>query len=257
MRVPWETIIKVYRDQLDPTPLSTLEEYTQSFLTFLGARADLFPDDEQEIYFGSEVYSTYQALVDEVKEKVNESIAANGSVSQSEVRSIVSDVIFDMHGIFDAAPELPHLPRGYERRLLERYRHVVRSIKAEVFQQLPLTRESSRRLTTMAGRLFTRNMFSHSHSGIVIAGYGSDEILPPSLDVIRTDGVVAGEVNFKYSTNDPSSPETTLGMSSHLPNMMWCTRSWKVWIPVISASLRMLSANFLSITLRRFLMHRR
>jgi hypothetical protein len=48
MRMPWESIIKTYREALGTTEFPTLEEYGQHFIAHLNANTFLFPDSEQQ-----------------------------------------------------------------------------------------------------------------------------------------------------------------------------------------------------------------
>ncbi len=50
MGTPWETIIKVYRQQLGSTSFSTLNEYKQNFIAFLRAK-NFYTDAEMQIEF--------------------------------------------------------------------------------------------------------------------------------------------------------------------------------------------------------------
>lgn len=50
MGTPWETIIKVYRNQLGNTSFSTLKEYEQNFIAFLREK-EFYVDDAMQYYF--------------------------------------------------------------------------------------------------------------------------------------------------------------------------------------------------------------
>ena len=51
MGMPWETVIKTYRDRLGRKSFPRLNEYASDFLKFLESALDLFPADQQEKYF--------------------------------------------------------------------------------------------------------------------------------------------------------------------------------------------------------------
>ena len=70
MGVPWETIIKIYRNKLGKQRFDTLEEYADNFITFLENRNPLFPNSEQERYLHEAVYWYFFSVRKEILEKV-------------------------------------------------------------------------------------------------------------------------------------------------------------------------------------------
>jgi hypothetical protein len=201
MRLPWETVIKIYRDQLPDRALPSVTDYAENFLTFLQSRNDLFPDEEQEMFFSSMVYGAYLQVRRAIDDRVQNVIASAGSITPTEIATVVKEVVDAFADGLDSTEPLEHVPKNYHGSLLNTYKDTIDMLKAEVFQKLPLTAGNSRRLTTVAARLFTRNLLSESHSGIVIAGFGEDDLFP-CIESFRTEGIVAGVVNY---VREPSS----------------------------------------------------
>ena len=59
MQVPWETIIKVYRNNLGKKTFKTVAEYAENFLTFVRMEKQLFSDDVQNWYVENSIYSYF------------------------------------------------------------------------------------------------------------------------------------------------------------------------------------------------------
>ncbi len=78
MRIPWETVIKLYRDQLGSQPLPTVEDYTETFVAFIRGNRDLFSNDEQELFFRGIIYSFYREIVAAVEARVADLIEGAG-----------------------------------------------------------------------------------------------------------------------------------------------------------------------------------
>ena len=57
MNVPWETIIKVYRNRLGKRKFDTLEQYANDFMAFLDNGNPIFPDSVQEDYLRGSIYA--------------------------------------------------------------------------------------------------------------------------------------------------------------------------------------------------------
>jgi hypothetical protein len=47
MGIPWETIIKIYRNNLGNNELNTLNDYSKNFIEFLNVNQKLFPESIQ------------------------------------------------------------------------------------------------------------------------------------------------------------------------------------------------------------------
>lgn len=66
----------------------------------------------------------------------------------------------------------------------------------DIFGKLPLSKTSHRRLTNIAGCLYSRNVFPPNSSGVVIAGFGESDTFP-SLYSIEIDGVVNNKLKYR------------------------------------------------------------
>jgi hypothetical protein len=69
MGVPWETIIKIYRNQLGKKKFPILKGYTEDFIGFLGRESQLFPDSEQEKYVQNNIYGYFSLIKSEQKKE--------------------------------------------------------------------------------------------------------------------------------------------------------------------------------------------
>jgi hypothetical protein len=196
MRIPWETVIKLYRDQLTTTPFETLGEYKEDFLRFLRGNKALFPADEQEFFFTAAVAGPFLSLREEIEDTVAAEIEANGSVTPEKVIEIVETQVKDWQAGLEARARLNHLPKGFGRATVTRYSASFESVRSEVFQELPLTSAASRRLRTIAGLVFERDLFSSDASGVVIAGFGAAEYFPGFV-ALTLDGLLNGELNYR------------------------------------------------------------
>ena len=181
MDVPWETIIKVYRSHLGKRTFKTISAYAKDFLSFLAENEQLFPEDVQNWYVDSLIYTYFQFIANEIKESVDKIITEKSSIGDETVKKITSQVVKDYFERWKEAELSLSVPKGFTTRLREKYRNSIRNLKQRVFENLPLTRQSSRQLTEVAINLFTKfpsGLVTSDHSGIVIAGFGTDDVFP-------------------------------------------------------------------------------
>ena len=199
MDVPWETIIKVYRGHLGKRTFKTIGDYAENFLTFLAKNEQLFPEDVQNWYVNGLIYTHFQFIANEVKESVNKIITEKSSIDDETVKKITSRVVKDYFERWKEAELSRSVPDGFTTRLREKYRNPIKNLKQEVFENLPLTRQSSRQLTEIAINLFTKfpsGLVSSNHSGIVIAGFGTDDVFPV-LEAFSVEGKISNYLKHK------------------------------------------------------------
>ena len=207
MGVPWETIIKVYRNNLGQKTFKTLEKYAEDFLSFLAENEQLFPEDIQNWYVNSLIYSHFQFIADEVKESVNKAITEKNSIDDEAIKKITSQVVKDYFEIWKEAELSLAIPEGFTERLRQKYRNSIRNLKQEVFENLPLTQQTSRQLTEIAINLFTKfpsGLVTSNHSGIVIAGFGTDNVFPV-LKAFSVEGKISNYLKHKQNEDQSTA----------------------------------------------------
>ena len=75
------------------------------------------------------------------------------------------------------------------------YRPFVDRIRKEVFKNLPLESVVSRRLNEIAVDVFTRQAFHRGTAGVVVAGYGAQDVFP-TVEEFRVEGVFSDTLKF-------------------------------------------------------------
>ncbi len=80
MQVPWETIIKVYKNNLGKKTFKTVADYAKDFLTFVAEEERLFSDDVQNWYIENSIYSYFLYIGEKIIEDVDKAIEVKGGV---------------------------------------------------------------------------------------------------------------------------------------------------------------------------------
>src|SRR5580700_4416166 len=199
MGVPWETIVKRYRAGLSTRSFGRLEEYGEDFLTFVERNSKLFPPDRQESHCYQWVRFWLRRLKAHLRSALEEKLKSEGPQTDGAVRAL-------FRGVFKA--EVSHLRKhrilpGFKGKgpgtLLRKYRAAVKSAINDELQKLakvvPLPQLIAAALVAIG-----RDNYWHNESGIVAAGFGSEEFFP-SLRCYRVDSVIAGSLRAKEEVN--------------------------------------------------------
>lgn len=199
MEVPWETIIKVYRHNLGQRTFKTVGEYAQDFLTFIVEKEQLFSDDAQNWYVERSIYSCFQLIADEITEETEKAFNEKRGVDEASTKKITSQIIKDDFDKWKEAELYPEVPEGFTSALRQKYRNLITKTKKEVFENLPLTRHSSRQLTEIAINQFVKfrtDIVDLHTSGIVVAGFGTEDVFP-ILESFSIEGKVDNYLKYK------------------------------------------------------------
>lgn len=187
MNVPWETIIKVYRNQLGATAFPTLEDYATDFFGFLERNDLLFPPEQKGFFVYRTACSIYEHVRDRIKAAIDDA-TANGPVSQAVARRTALTAIRQQHKAFMAMPDRGGLPQSLRARLVRTYGGELAQARKDVFGTYPFTATAGKQLRELALCALLKEPIA-GDSGVVIAGFGQEDVFP-RLVSYEFDGVV-------------------------------------------------------------------
>jgi hypothetical protein len=209
MHVPWETIIKEYRAHLGTDAQPTVDAYGEAFLQFMGKNRDLFPAPQQELFAFESSAEVFTRLRSAIVKRVGEEIEAGNGVGMRSVRRIISTVLSEEKDLWDAAPYKPRasLDPASRSKIRRRYLAQIEQSTAQVFENLPLTKAHRGLLVKIALDSWC-NGPQQGLSGVVVAGFGSNEMFP-SLSAYELDGVLLDQPVFWYKQKGGMSHQNT------------------------------------------------
>jgi hypothetical protein len=197
MGVPWETVVKLYRNRLGITKLATLDDYRKDFVDFLETKLPLSNDDKlSHVYalFNSYFSTVQQQLRSEIRRRLRDGQAVNATAMRRMLTRIISDhrrVVVSRNAAANFAGATAAALRAiYGQQLTEAI--------DENFNGGDLTPAGRAALEDFALNALFRDYLSEQFSGIVIAGFGDDEIFPGISDM-HVDGLIDGKLKFRLT----------------------------------------------------------
>ena len=184
MNVPWETVIKLYRKQIINQPFKTVEDCSKNFIHFL-EKNNFSTIEDQESVALSRYYFFHQSIKDAISDRAKNK--RNGSI---QTNNILSDV-FEMTTTFlNKCPNANKLKvlsdfrkkkeKDFEAILLKVYENVYENIKDDL---------------TRINNLYFKKIINMNTSGVVIAGFGEEEIFPTTCS-LTIDQMFMGRVRY-------------------------------------------------------------
>jgi hypothetical protein len=194
MGIPWESIIKVYRARIAGERFRSLGGYKEHFISFLRKSTRLFPLERQQQYFKNVAFGVFQRIRAEVEREVRRLIKVNGKASESEIRKVIDDEIEAYTLFVKNQKRIEGVTSSRAGWLKKKYISEVASARKTVFEELPLSLAAIKNLEFAAIETCCRRVF-HLDSGVVIAGFGDEDIFP-RLYSMNVGGIADGILRY-------------------------------------------------------------
>ena len=212
MGVDWETIIKVYRRDLSTRVFDTLQEHAIDFMRFLRDNAELFDDRSQRQFVERRITYIFTAVLKDAMQQIDKHIKQHGKIAEPAMRATLNLSVTAWQDALRASPRLKDAdgedwPKDQITELSRRWRATIAKAKRAVFEDMPMDPALSRRLTTVAVLVLTREHFWEGYSGVVMAGYGKRQFFPVLFhNVIKLRRSGDGEDTISRDNNATIAP---------------------------------------------------
>lgn len=194
MGIPWETIIKNYRETLKTEEKDELEDYATDFLKFL-VKTPFFDQRLQEKYLIKTIINHFFMWRKNILEEIQQKMYEEGKIKDSEVKSISLKIIKKYQKIFQKAQRNINVPKDFEKELINKYSTAIDEITDEMFEHL-INSNNYFRLRELAIGLLCKDLIRPDYSGIVIAGFGKKDIFP-KLKAFHLEGIFSNFLKFR------------------------------------------------------------
>ena len=203
MGVPWETVIKTYRSQLKQKTFDNISDYAENLISFLSNDDFLSSEFEEERFVRAAVYSYFDHIMNMIDQKLKRILKTEGEQKEESVKEVFSDTIQLHFDRWKKTDPLPQVSSDWSDKFKKKYGKLIQEAKDHFFKNVPNV--VSKQLTEIAIALFVKypkGMVSSNTSGIVIAGFGTEDMFPVLVSY-SIDGKVCGFM--KYKKNDEES----------------------------------------------------
>jgi len=214
MDVFWETIIKVFRNNLNRKKFNTLKEYANAFIELLDNGNPLFPDSLQDDYFHASIHAYFELIKNAIIKKVESIINEEHEITKQTTKKIVSDIIKGHYEKWEKVDNIPSIPKSFNKNVIEKYEKTIAKEIKEVFEELPISKVHINQLKEIAGNLFSKfpeGIEKGGISGAVIAGFGEKDIFP-SLESFHLEGIVYNKLKYKNHISQKIDFQTTASL---------------------------------------------
>lgn len=208
MGLPWETVIKSYREQLGDHEFPRLDDYVRDFTAYVGSNSQFFPSALQDEVVEAYCRGTYQTILEAVHAEVERMLERDeGPLPDAKVKELFERRIARSHQEWLEADRLQTFPTTHENELAERYREIFTRAKKAIFEKAPqLSEEAEARLDELPVLLYSRvpPWPIQGTTGVVVAGYGADDVFPALREIVVDEVVLDRLIWWEGRTVDIS-----------------------------------------------------
>jgi hypothetical protein len=180
---PWETIVKTIRRELKHQEFRTLEEYCSFFFSSLSSHRMLFPESMTRSVVARNMYRALYEIIGEYVEEAEPDF--------SKMTADIADAITKS----EQADQIEGMDESFQESIFEQYGVEFDSILALLVPQHEEHPEFKKIAQKLIGTWFTRKKKIPGYSGIVICGFGSDDVFP-KLSEYYADSIICGRVRY-------------------------------------------------------------
>ena len=190
MEVPWDVIIKSYRDHLGKRKFDDLADYMEDLLNFL-CDDHRFKNEEVEEIIVYRIFSDHlKRLVKDVEEVIAHD---TNTVSPKKVTELLVDYVNE--NIKSIQSEKSSFLNIKYETFKKNYGSVINEVRDElIMYDVPET--LTERFYELAYEATKKDYFSRGSTGLVMVGYGEKEIFPHLLNY-RLEGFVMDQLKYK------------------------------------------------------------
>ncbi|MDI2585845.1 hypothetical protein OR571_01545 [Psychrobacillus sp. NEAU-3TGS] len=194
MGVPWEIIIKSYRKKLQKDRFDTIKEYVDDFLDFIVSDVRFYNDAAEQILVGRICNNALNNILgNEVTNEINRFINNGEVIEEAYVSEVLKDVLRQKISKIDTEKNAI-TQDGFLEKIQENYNSIVKEIIEEAVN-FQIDEDLINLMSTYTGLLIQKEIFSDSFTGLVISGYGEEEIFP-SLYEFYIEGIIFQELKY-------------------------------------------------------------
>ncbi len=208
MRIPWETLVKMYRSDLGAKSFARLSEYGDDVFRFLRSSTPIKENSDEHYEAFSEAYGHLEALGKEIIRQIDAELPESEGSEEKTVRNWIKwkfkrAVKAELERVRNL-PKVQGLPKDYSDQVLEAHRGSFDWLINHKFPETPIVPTARQLLLTLLAELFSRELDSfylESTLGgkLVLMGYGTGEVFPSAIEY-SVRGVVCGHARFQKAT---------------------------------------------------------
>lgn len=207
MSTPWETIIKVYRKQLNNKYFSTVKEYQEDFIGFLRSKNYYTDSEMQFAYLENFIINIINSVVNDIADRNKGIIEAPSKENQDKFLKLFEEQIDNLIMIWNQKSNSCSDFEGYTFELFEKYStHIFEKINQLRFTEngITLSLDFFQKIKQAVYAILRSKEELTSYTGLIFTGFGEDEIYPQLIPV-NISMVIDNKLRYYINENQSAT----------------------------------------------------
>lgn len=186
---PWETIIKVFREELGDNELPTLKKYCDDFIKHLDKRP-YWSKLRQELWIEDVTTEILENLKSPLTQYISECARRGEKITEPGVRKVIEAWFNEKQEEMADSNPIYRNQKSTQKIIEKSYENAIKKMVSSELSFLGDNVDNiSNLIKDIICYLVNRPFQFESHTGIVIAGYGKTQLYPQII-TINFDGVI-------------------------------------------------------------------
>jgi hypothetical protein len=200
--VPWELLVKGFREKEGMKPRATVEDWRKDFLIFVEGHT-LISEETIGGYIDRVIETEIDAVQWGVRDFINDKFFHDGSHTNRRFKTpklniieLLAEVIKQRKEFLEQFERAESLSELDPVNIKEKYKDRIEERMKTRFKGQTLTPEELSSLTDLVVEALLRSLDSPHTTGIVVAGYGETQMFP-AVSAVEVDGRILGRLKIK------------------------------------------------------------
>jgi hypothetical protein len=199
---PWDRLIEHYQKKVKPKAFAHLNEYAASFTAMLDNLDEFFPQERQKDDYKRLLASVYRYIF-HLAQYLRET-GEDDKISDVQILTeAISRIWHDYQFLSDGKPrgDLTCFPQGFAQRVAREHASIIDELINYGFSPFGLDQNSIQKLKDIAVFAVVKDLFLEDVTGLVFAGFGSDDRYPVVVTYLLS-AIVCGVVKRGQASLD-------------------------------------------------------
>ena len=192
MGVPWETIIKKYRNSVGGTSKPKIKDYMEDFLYYI-QNSEIRTEQQEHKELLQTIYRQFALILDMAEDRIRDTFKK--SISYREAKEAIIGSIRDRLRYLENTGKTMLMESIDVSQVVMRHKSAVDEMINQLFEGYGISNAEKEKLHRIFEISIKSADFSNRNSGIVVAGFGETEIFP-ALYAVEIYGMIEGNLKF-------------------------------------------------------------
>ncbi|OFD61467.1 hypothetical protein [Bacillus mycoides] len=196
MGIPWETLIKIYRNENPLKRFDTLEEYGIDLIKFLKKQRHYITKEDEISYYLSSIQEVFDEILSTIREELMAETKDKSQLEDKQMEDLIKSVVANYLESYREVEFLDNVTEEDFHYLNDLLNDSLSHRAIDLLGDLCTSDDGFKDMLVEIGLFHITKYFTDLKTGVVLSGFGTKEIFP-ALCAYTIDGFI--DTKLKYN----------------------------------------------------------